>query len=338
MFAARKSLVFLLPLLLLGLAACGYVGDPLPPALHIPLPVEDLSVSQESGQLVAQFTMPARTTEDLPVEDGAQVELKAARWTEPEWNEGEWGRTAIPVAVSRVPDTNEFRGDVAPFQNHRWLFRVRVEGKSGRYSVWSGPVALRVISPQQPPLSLEAKAVDNGVVLTWQQPQSPVEAGTRRTEVWRRKGDAKDFEKIGIAEQTSFQDERSDYDVPHFYRVRGLVDGADTNASSDYSAVVSLTPVDVFAPAPPQDLTAVAATDSVELAWSRNEEEDFATCLVYRSVGDGDFTKLGEPVAASSFSDRTAPKGERLQYRITALDTKGNESQPSQTVEIQLPN
>ena len=52
--------------LLLAFSGCGYVGPPQPPALNIPKPVDDLSVSEIGDRIVARFTPPSQTTENLP--------------------------------------------------------------------------------------------------------------------------------------------------------------------------------------------------------------------------------------------------------------------------------
>ena len=52
------------PLILaLLVTGCGYVGDPLPPALNIPVPVADLNAVQRGDQIIIQFTVPQMTTE-----------------------------------------------------------------------------------------------------------------------------------------------------------------------------------------------------------------------------------------------------------------------------------
>ncbi|HET8550651.1 MAG TPA: hypothetical protein VFL57_21725, partial [Bryobacteraceae bacterium] len=46
---------------------CGYVGDPLPPALNIPERVRTVRAVQIGDRLVVEFTMPERTVEALPL-------------------------------------------------------------------------------------------------------------------------------------------------------------------------------------------------------------------------------------------------------------------------------
>lgn len=335
-FAPRLCLALQIGLAV-WLCGCGYVGDPLPPALYIPLPVEDLSAMQEGDRIVVRFTMPTRSTEDLPLGDETEVDLRAAVWENPEWNEGEWEHTAAVLPFTRDADSGEFRSPVNGFVGKRILLRVRVAGRRDRFSAWSAPVALRVLEAQQAPAGVEVKATAAGVELSWNAPEGDYGPATPRVEIWRRLENEEEFTLVGSAPGSPFVDESSRYDERHSYRVRIRAEGAEARALSPYSETASLVPVDVFPPAPPADLSAIAGTSSIELSWSRNIEADFASCRVYRAAGDGDFVPLGEPVTGSSFSDTTAPTGIALRYRVTALDTKGNESEPSAIAEVTLP-
>src|SRR3712207_4605207 len=60
------------------LTGCGYVGDPLPPALNIPVPVTGLAAVQRGGEILVTFSAPARTTEDLPISEFDAVEVRFA--------------------------------------------------------------------------------------------------------------------------------------------------------------------------------------------------------------------------------------------------------------------
>lgn len=51
----------------LGMLGCGYVGDPMPPALNIPMRVIDLNAEQVGARMKLRFTIPDLTTEKLPV-------------------------------------------------------------------------------------------------------------------------------------------------------------------------------------------------------------------------------------------------------------------------------
>ena len=59
-----------------ALAGCGYPGEPLPPALNRPNRVVDLSAVERGEKIVIHFTLPAKTTEGLPVKQNPDIELR----------------------------------------------------------------------------------------------------------------------------------------------------------------------------------------------------------------------------------------------------------------------
>lgn len=99
---------------------CGYVGDPMPPALNIPMRVIDLNAEQVGARMKLRFTIPDLTTEKLPVQH-VTVELRG-------------GDVAIPV-TTRAPGVAEAEGPVvAEWLGREIAFMVRLQNAKGRYS------------------------------------------------------------------------------------------------------------------------------------------------------------------------------------------------------------
>jgi hypothetical protein len=320
---------------LLGLLSCGYVGDTLPPALYIPLPVEDLSVMQEGALVLARCTLPTRSTEDLALERIPEVDLRGAVWDNRPWDEQAWEREALRFPAEPNDGAASARIPVDGLADKRVLFRIRISGRKGRFSAWSAPVALRVQPPQLPLVDVSLAATTDGVRLSW----TTVEAAPsgKVVEVWRRQGAEADFRLVGEASDSPYIDQDARFGEPHSYRLRTRFDGDDRLALSPFSQAVNLIPVDTFPPAVPVDLAAIAGSSSVELSWTRNAEPDFAGYRVFRSVEDGDFLPVGGLVTGSTFSDSSAPAGRRLRFRIVAVDMLDNASAPCEPVEVTLP-
>jgi hypothetical protein len=134
-------------------------------------------------------------------------------------------------------------------------------------------------------------------------------------------------------------------------RIRTVVLPGNTPAGhtlelrSTVSSPVTLLLRDTFPPAPPTGLAAIpsgliSGGRSIDLSWEPNTDSDLAGYSVYRqqvsSTGApaGPFTRLtSTPVIGPSFRDQTAAPGQRYAYRVTAVDSSGNESAPSADVQ-----
>jgi hypothetical protein len=114
---------------------------------------------------------------------------------------------------------------------------------------------------------------------------------------------------------------------------------------SPVSAPVTIAMRDTFPPGIPSGLEAVpggATTSdrSIDLSWTPDTDADLAGYFVYRQEVDpkgvvtGTVTRLNTtPVVGPAYRDQTALAGHRYAYRITAVDTAGNESAPGADVQ-----
>jgi hypothetical protein len=310
--------------------SCGYIGEPMPPALHIPQRVTDLSAVEKGGKILVQFTLPAYTTDNLEIRKPLTVELHVGPTKAPFqlelWEAGAKVFTGLPVdqpAVQYVFPATEWSGkDVA--------IGVKVFGANGRTAGWSYMFILSVITPLQPPALREAEDVAAGVRLTW-------ESSAPHYRIYRRAADEKDATAIGETDQIEYTDEKAAYGKPYYYSVEGFRTDRDIHAVSERSAEVTITTKDTYPPPVPAGLAAVASTHSIELMWDRSTAPDLAGYRVYRAAGGGAFQKLGETREAPSYSDRTVEPGKSYRYAVTAFDNLGNESAMSAPVDAAVP-
>jgi hypothetical protein len=105
---------------------------------------------------------------------------------------------------------------------------------------------------------------------------------------------------------------------------------------------------DTFPPSPPTGLAAVPggatpADASIDLSWEPDTDADLAGYIVYRQQLNptgalaGSTTRLNAtPVVGPAYRDQTAVRGQSYAYRVTAVDTVGNESAPSADVQERL--
>ncbi len=86
---------------------------------------------------------------------------------------------------------------------------------------------------------------------------------------------------------------------------------------------------DVTAPAAPTNLQATANSADVSLQWTASADPDVAAYHVYRRSSEAEWTRItSNPLVATTHLDVRRPNGTHV-YRVTALDSVGNESVPS---------
>lgn len=97
-----------------------------------------------------------------------------------------------------------------------------------------------------------------------------------------------------------------------------------------------------LAPPAPSALAAVVFSAAVRLEWTASAGPDLAGYMVYRNDGSGAWTRITtDVVTGAGFFDPLLPNGSYL-YRVTALDTFGLESEPSNealaVIDLPLPS
>ena len=210
------------------------------------------------------------------------------------------------------------------------VLAVKVFGPNGRDAGWSNLATVTVIPPLPKPADVKAEAVAEGVRVSWQGP-----AGQYR--VFRRGETGKDYALMGTADATQWLDTTTEYGKQYSYIVQAVKKAGASEAESDLSDPGEVTPVDTFPPAVPTGLNAIAAASNIELVWDRNTEADLAGYRLYRAPAAGAFEKIADIPEAPSYSDSKVESGKQYRYAISAVDRSGNESKPSEPVEISAP-
>lgn len=315
--------------LLAGLAGCGYVGAPLPPALNMPVAITDLAAAQRAGKIEIQFTPSLNSTDGMILPSLSAIELRAGEKTlDLSWDIHRWAETARRIDVTPIKaELTRVELAVTGWEGREVVFAVRSIGPRGRPSEWSTPVVLRIVATPQPPAGLTAEATADGVMLRWQ-------AGEGSARIYRKEASEEKESLTGTAGESSYLDTGAVFGKSYVYQVQRVVVAGDREAESLLSAPVSITPVDKFSPETPAGLIVQAGIGGVELAWDRNSESDLAGYQVWRAAVGGELQRLGEPVTTASFSDRTAAVGARYRYAVSAIDASGNESRTCDPAEV----
>jgi hypothetical protein len=136
------------------------------------------------------------------------------------------------------------------------------------------------------------------------------------------------------------------FDQRYSYRISRVATASISGKSFDIegssSAEIVVDTKDIFPPATPTGLAAVAASDegAIDLSWAPNTETDLAGYAVYRSTGGGEAVRispLGKPIDTPAFRDLTARPGHEYAYSVTAIDRDGNQSPRSAEIKESLP-
>jgi hypothetical protein len=300
-----------LPLVLCLLCSCGYQGDPLPPALNIPVAVTDFRAWESGQNIEVEFTLPNMTTEGLTLKKVQSVELHV-----------EDKRYPVPATA---PGPVLFEIPARDWIGKTVTLAVRSTGPRGKASAWSNPSMLFVIQPLTKPTTLKLDNVVQGVALAWTGPGP-------HYRIFRAEGDGQPAQ-LAQTDTPAYVDATTTYGTSYRYFVQAI---AEPNQWSEVSDPAEITPVDKFPPEVPSGLTAIASAQSIELSWSRNTESDFRGYNVFRSVDGGALEKIQSLLEAPAYSDTKVEAGKKYQYTVSAVDAVGNESAQSVAAEASL--
>ena len=307
------------------LGGCGYVGDPLPPALNIPEKVADLRVTEIGADLIVDFTLPKLTGEGLVIRTLGTIDLRIGPLgdqlgkTDP-IDRAKWAETAKAVEVKSDGKASVRKTIPAKdWAGQEVVIAVRTSSLKGRTSDWSNLVTLAVVKPLAKPVLTLASSPE-GARAEW-----AADSAASKYRVFRKDPDAAaDAEPKQLAEVDSagYSDATAEYGKKYEYTMVAL----HGDARSEMSEKASITPVDTFPPAVPGGLKAILGINTVELAWERVTDSDLRGYRVYRSTDGGAFERLTEMVDTPAFSDKKIEAGKKYAYSVTAVDLRGNES------------
>jgi hypothetical protein len=317
--------------LLVVLAACGSVGEPLPPLLNIPAKVTDLQVAQLADEAELRWTWPLLTTEGSTLRDLDKFEVRALdipvdAGPPPIEAFQRLGKTLAVVEGGALPESGAggevvVRASLADRLGLRTAFAVRGVSSRGKTAPWSEYVIREILRPAAAPGKPQAESVAAGVQLNWDAVD-----GAAGYSVERRTGADGEYLAVGSTDRTEYLDEAAPMESALAYRVRSQVGAGAGAVGSKPSPETAIAREDVFPPAVPAELRAVAADDAVELIWSAARDADLAGYEVSRN---------GEPaheglIAAPAFRDESPAAAN--EYRVRAVDKKGNRSELSDPV------
>ncbi len=225
---------------------------------------------------------------------------------------------------------------------HTYWYYLRGIDAFGRQSRQSERLSATPVdlTPPLAPLGLKTEVSGDTVTLRWERSPEPDAAGYN---VYRGRDYRGEFHRINKKplprEQTIYQESGLPLGISLWYYITAF-DSSGNESGKSYVALANV--IDDLPPAPPVGLKAISRPGEVILSWKPNKEEDLNGYVVFRSLKREakQYLRLTDrPVYDTTYVDKlTKEASNPFYYRIKALDNNYNESQPSQVVEVTLPD
>jgi hypothetical protein len=356
MTAARPTALLLITLSA-ALCGCGSPGAPQPPSLKIPVQVSDLSAYRAADDVHLHWTMPKRSTDRVLLEGDQRVSV--CRNLKP--------GSCVPAGQlllqpGAAADYNDrLPPELAHGDPRLLIYTVELTNHHGKAAGPSNP-AYTAAGSAPPTLGpVTAIATADGIALRWSESQAMSPSTRIRLDRSRilppgesakpgpdetRSGVPQPLEQTLEMRQAAAPGQALDTDAlldrTYRYTLERVVhldlEGHAFDVSGP-SSTATISARDVFPPAVPQGLDAVADNDAgaLDLSWIPDTARDLAGYFVYRRLASDPAqpVRVSGPsaVEAPAFRDTHVARTARYAYSVSAVDRDGNESARSAEAE-----
>ncbi|MDD5560277.1 fibronectin type III domain-containing protein [Candidatus Methylomirabilis sp.] len=345
-----RQIVVAASLGLLVLSGCGRSGRPVVPILAEPSPPTDLTTLVRSHAVVLAWARPTTNIDGTALQYLAEFRISRQQIA-PQPSP----LSAIAIVKVEKPENAVVSGNRYAFTDShvvvggKYAYSIEAVSRRGIVGPPSAEATALVTVEVEAPSSLQAEAGERAVRLSWVAPTRRVDgsplAVVLRYNIYRGASPGR-YDPSPINREpvrgTQFQDANLVNDQTYYYRVTAVESQEPPWQEGLPSSEVSVAPVDLTPPAPPQGVRAVAGPGAVvSLSWELNREPDLLGYLVYRR--DAVYLtpqRLTEaPLKSPILTDRSVQSGGRYTYTVTAVDAslRRNESVPSEAVEVLVP-
>ncbi len=288
-------------------AACGKVGDPLPPFIRIPEPIKDLTVTQSGHDLVLTWTNPARNIDGSAATDLARVQIRSGGAVIATLDAGGAGKPqSHSIVAGAIPGSPR-------------TFAAVVETMGQKVSDLSNAASIVPVEVPGVVQRLRFRVDQRRIVLEWDAPREHPELA-----------DAYLVVRAAAAPQRvsgrRYEDNQYEPGKVVTYEVTPVRQSGGATIRGAGPVAVSVTVEDKTPPRVPSGLEVIASDTGAFLTWDANEETDLAGYRVFRSEGpDTGFVLLTDQLrTGNSFFDAAAKAG--FYYAVSAVDEFRNES------------
>ncbi|HKZ77642.1 MAG TPA: hypothetical protein VJ124_04905 [Pyrinomonadaceae bacterium] len=246
-------------------------------------------------------------------------------------------------------DTLELAGEPA-----RLRYAIRYVNAAGQRAAFSNFLliepAARIAQP--PMLLVTGKEIgESAITISWQAPAVNIDGSTPVNllgyNVYRAEESQTEISQTPLnttlVSGTQYVDKGFSFGENYRYVVRSVSLGTEgAQVESLNSNSLSVSPRDIFAPSPPQQLSIVAAPGRVSIFFPANPEPDVVGYHVYRSsdpdLAKDRWTRLTQILLTrTTFQDENVEAGKRYYYYLIAVDRSSNESKASEVVSETVP-
>ncbi len=363
-FAAARLLVLLCTILLpCAFVACGKRRPPLPPVERVPQRTELLSGVQRGNQVILSWPAPRRNAPDESVQSIRRIDVY--RLAEPindplPLTEEEFGARATLIGsvtyetIQHSGETLFYTDELELTEPVRLRYALRYVNAAGQRASFSNFLlvepAARVSLP--PILSDPATSTETTINVRWQPPPSNVDGSTPPNllgyNIYRTTRSQNEPGQMPLNGErplttTQYADQAFNFGEEYVYVVRAVSLGTEGQpVESLNSNAITVTPKDTFAPSPPSGISPAPAANRISIFFAANPERDVTGYNIYRSTDPAlpkeSWTKLNRtPLERTTYQDESVQTGVKYFYYLTAVDSAGNVSQPSDVVSETAP-
>jgi hypothetical protein len=348
----------------MNLAGCGTPGAPQPPSLKLPDRVTDLAAVRAGGQVTLTWTTPKRDTDKVALKGDVKVAICRQ----------EAGDTCLPAgSISFAPGakgtfTETLPPQLAAGQPRGLTYFVELKNRRGRSAGQSNAAVVLAGAAPAPVADFSAALHKDGVAFHWAAGSSAqsvrlyrklVSASQQKKQESGPLAAPKEPAEITLlvdADHGRAVDSAVEYSSAYEYRAQRIVrvelNGQSVELRGEISAPVRIAVEDVFPPAVPTGLAAVATAASaataespatpasVDLSWLPVTDRNLAGYIVYRREGDGAWQRISPaqpPVIGPGFHDVQVQPGHTYRYAVTSVSPTGHESARSTEAEETVP-
>jgi hypothetical protein len=350
----------------LAITGCGTPGAPLPPSLKLPDQVQDLSAARTGNQVSLTWTMPKKNTDKLLLK--GNIPVRVCR------KEGSGGCISAADQLQLAPGADGVFTESLPLalatgEPRSLTYFVELKNHNGRSAGLSNEAVVLAGEAPGPVTGLAAQVRKAGIALNWTPERTASQESTGTAIRLHRKlltplatkppqgplAPPPELVEQSLLVDSGAQpgralDKNIRFGQIYEYRAQRVaritVNGQTLELAGELSAPIRVEALDIFPPAVPTSLSAVAtagdnagAETSIDLSWQPVTDPDLAGYAVYRSESGSAWRRISpsQPIVPPAYHDAQVQPGHTYSYSVSAIDQGGHQSARSAETEETVP-